>query len=81
MKILRFYWDSDKQESVNDRVLTVIRETKTQLVAIARTNPKCEYRFRKPSKLVSGTRLTPVGRQRDRFSMFRYELYLESGCI
>lgn len=83
MKILRFYWDNDKQESVNDRVLTVIRETKTQLVAIARTNPKYEYRFRKPAKLVSGTRLTPIGKQRDRFSMllFHYELYLESGCI
>lgn len=81
MKILRFYWDAGKQERVNDRVLSVIRETKTQLVAIARSNPKYEHRFRKPAKLVDGTWLTPVGRQRDRFSMFHYELYLESGCI
>lgn len=78
MKILRYYWNAGKQESVNDRVLSVIRETKTQLVAIAQSNPKDEYRFRKPAKLVSGTWLAPVGRQRDRFSVFHYELHLDS---
>ena len=77
MKILRFYWDPDKQEMVNDRVLSVIRETKTQLVASARSTPRHEYRFRKPSKLVSGMRLRPVG-DRDRFSPIHYELYLEN---
>lgn len=43
MKILRFYWSHDRQKMMNDQVLCVVRETKTQLIAIDRRNPRCEY--------------------------------------
>lgn len=34
MKILRFYWNPERQKMINDLVLSVVRETKTQLIAI-----------------------------------------------
>lgn len=80
MKILRFYWDTARQKNVNDLVLSVTRETKTQLVAIDRRHPSYEYRFRKPDKPQSGMLVYPVGKQ-EKFSQFHYELYLESGEI
>lgn len=76
MKILRFYWDPSREQKVNDLVLSVIRETKTQLIAINRRNPSYQYRFRKPDKPQSGMFVRLVGKQ-DRFSRFHYEIYLE----
>lgn len=80
MKIFRFYWDPARQKNVNDLVLSVTRETKTQLVAIDRRRPNYEYRFRKPDKPQSGMWVYPVGK-REKFSRFYYEIYLESGAI
>lgn len=76
MKILRFYWDPSREQQVNDIVLYVIKETKTQLVAINRRTPNYQYRFRKPDKLQTGMWVRLVGKQ-ERFSQFHYELYLE----
>lgn len=80
MKIFRFYWNPTREKDVNDLVLSVTRETKTQLVAIDRRNPDYEYRFRKPDKLQSGMWVYPVG-ERGKFSQFHYEIYLESEAI
>ena len=80
MKILRFYWSTDRQKMMNDRVLSVIRETKTQLIAIDRQNPRYEYRFRKPDKPQSGMYICEVGKH-EKCPQFHYELYLESGAI
>lgn len=80
MKILRFYYDPSRQKSVNDLVLSVTRETKTQLIAINRSNPKYEYRFRKPDKPNSGMWVYPVGKQ-EKFSRFHYKIMLESDAI
>ena len=80
MKILRFYWSPDRQKMMNDQVLSVVRETKTQLIAIDRRNPRYEYRFRKPDKPQSGMHIRKVG-DHEKFSRFHYELYLESGAI
>lgn len=76
MKILRFYWDPAREKHTNDQVLSVKRETKTQLVAIDRRNPRYEYRFRKPDKPQTGMRIYRVGK-RERFSQYHYEIYLE----
>lgn len=76
MKILRYYWDCGRQKSINDLVLSVTRETKTQLIAIDKMHPNYEYRFRKPKVLQHRCYLTPVG-GRERFSNIHYELYLE----
>lgn len=80
MKILRFYWEPSREKYLNDQVLTVKRETKTQLIAIDRRNPRYEYRFRKPDILRSGEWLRTVGKQ-EKFSQYHYELHLESGAI
>lgn len=80
MKIFRFFYDAGREKSVNDLVLSVVKETKTQLVAIDRRNPNYEYRFRKPDKLQSGMWVYPVGK-REKFSQFHYEICLESGAI
>ena len=76
MKILRFYWSPSREHSLNDLVLSVVRETKTQLVAIDRRNPSAEYRFRKPKNLQSGVAIYRVGKQ-ESFSPFTYKLWLE----
>jgi hypothetical protein len=76
MKILRFYWSPDRQKMMNDQVLSVVRETKTQLIAIDRRNPRCEYRFRKPANPQTGMHIYQVGKH-ERFSQYHYEICLE----
>ena len=76
MKILRFYWDSSKGDHVNDQVITVTRETKTLLVGIDRRNPGYEYKFRKPDKPQTGSRVRLAGCH-DPFSLYHYEICLE----
>lgn len=80
MKILRFYWSPDRQKMMNDQVLSVVRETKTQLIAIDRRNPRCEYRFRKPANPQTGMHIYQVGKH-EKFSQYHYEICLESGAI
>lgn len=63
MKILRFYWSTDRQKMMNDKVLYVVSETKTQLVAIDRRNSRCEYRFRKPANPQTGMYIYQVGKR------------------
>ena len=76
MKILRYYWSPEKSKHICDLALSVVRETKTQLVAISRANPKYEYRFRKPSQFGNGMYVSLVGKQ-ERFSQYHYEMELE----
>lgn len=80
MKILRFYWSPDRQKMINDQVLSVVRETKTQFIAIDRRNPRYEHRFRKPANPQTGMRIQLVGK-RERFSQYHYKICLESGAI
>lgn len=80
MKILRFYYDPSREKNVNDLVLSVVKETKTQLVAIDRRHPRYKYRFRKPDKPQDGMWVYPVGKSK-KFSQFHYEIRLESGAI
>lgn len=77
MKILRFYWAPEREKMINDQVLSVIRETKTLLIAIDRRNPRYQYRFRKPEHPQTGMHVDLVGK-RERFSQFHYEISLES---
>ena len=72
MKIARYYFDTHRQKHVVDSIYTVIRETKTQLVAVLGNNDY-EYRFKKPKGVEPGTQVFPVNR--DRFSMFSYIIY------
>lgn len=76
MKILRFYWSPERGASINDLVLSVVRETKTQLIAVDRRNPSYKYRFRKPTNPQTGMYIDKVGK-RERFSQFHYEICLE----
>ena len=80
MKILRFYWEPHLEKYINDQVLTVKRETKTMLVGVDRSNPRYEYRFRKPANPQSGMHIQLVGK-RERFCGFHYEICLEGGAI
>lgn len=76
MKILRYYWSPEREKHICDMVLSVVRETKTMLVAINRSNPRYEYRFRKPTQFGNGMHISLVGK-RERFSMYHYEMELE----
>lgn len=76
MKIMRYYWSAERQKHLCDRVLSVIRGTKIQLIAIYRRHPRVEYRFRKPKQFGNGVCIKQVG-DHDRFSLYHYEMELE----
>lgn len=76
MKILRFYWSPEREKMMNDQVLSVVRETKTQLIAIDRRRPAYEHRFRKPANPQTGMYIHQVGKH-ESFSQYHYEIYLE----
>lgn len=71
MKIRREYWNHQRQIYECDTVYEVIRETKTQLIAVIPPN-EYEYRFRKPDVIEEGVLVNPV--HRERFSMYRYKI-------
>ena len=72
MKIARYYFNQARGKYVVDCIYNVVRETKTQLVAVSGNN-SYECRFKKPSSEEPGTQVWPL--HRERFSMFTYRIY------
>lgn len=76
MKILKVYTNPERVEPIISQVLSVVRETKTLLIAIDRRHPRETYRFRKPCNPQTGTYVYPPGKCSMR-SSFHYEICLE----